>query len=225
MAGADTGPPTGYMPPVENGPVDPFLDHGVVPEGIGHPSDGADDAFRQLTTSDTDPFGTRSGSGALSGMAGRRGDQHDVDDEDRYDEPLEKKSRGFGDSTDPRLIVGAIGAGLAIVLLGGFALAAGTGGGNDDPAIAVTDPLSTEATSTTLSTSTTTEATTTSAPSTTSQPRTTTRPRTTTTRPRPTTTPSTEPPTTTPSTEPPTTTTQPTTTTTATTTTTTTTPP
>ena len=163
MAGADPLLPSGYMPPVENGPADPHLDYGVEPEGIGHPSDGADDAFRQLTTSDTDPFGTRSGSGALSGMAGRRGDQHDFDDEDRYDEPLEKKSpRDFGDSTDPRLIVGAIGAGLAIVLLGGFALAAGTGGGgNDDPAIAVTDPLSTVATTTTLSTSTTVEATTT----------------------------------------------------------------
>ena len=207
MAGADPLLPSGYMPPVENGPADPYLDYGVEPEGIGHPSDGADDAFRQLTTSDTDPFGTRSGSGALSGMAGRRGDQHDFDDEDRYDEPLEKKSRGFGDSTDPRLIVGAIGAGLAIVLLGGFALAAGTGGGgNDDPAIAVTDPLSTVGTTTTLSTSTTVEATTTSEPPTTSRPATT-RPRTTTTRARTTTTPPTEPPTTTPPpTEPPTTT-------------------
>jgi hypothetical protein len=209
VAGADPGLPSGYMPPVEGGPANPILDYGVEPEGVGHESDGADDAFRQLTTSDTDPFGTRSGSGALSGMAGRRGEQHDVDDDDLYDEPLEKPPRGFGDSTDPRLIVGAIGAGLAIVLLGGFALAAGTGGGgNDDPAIAINDPLSTVATTTTLSTSTTVEATTTSEPPTTSRPTTTARPRTTTTQPRTSTTPSTEPPTTTPpTTEPPTTTT------------------
>jgi actin-like ATPase involved in cell morphogenesis len=206
-AGAALGLPPGYMPPVDDSPADPFVEYGV-----GHEPDGADEAFRQLTTSDTDPFGTRSGSGSLSGMAGRRGEPHDHDD---YDEPLEREKRGFGDSTDPRLIVGAIGAGLAIVLLGGFALAAGTGGGgNGDPAIAITDPLSTVATTTTLSTSTTTEATTSSESPSTSPP-TTNRPRTTTTRPRPTTTPTTEPPTTTPpTTEPPTTTTEPPTTTT-----------
>jgi actin-like ATPase involved in cell morphogenesis len=217
-AAAETalGLPPGYMPPVDDGPGDLFEEYGV-----GHEPDGADEAFRQLTTSDTDPFGTRSGSGSLSGIAGRGGGEpsHDAD-YDEHDEPLAKEKRGFGDSTDPRLIVGAIGAGMAIVLLGGFALAAGTGGGGDngDPAIAITDPLSTEATTTTLSTSTTLEVTTSSeAPSTSSRPRTTTtQPRTTTTRPRPTTTPSTEPPTTTPpTTEPPTTTTQPTTTTTA----------
>jgi actin-like ATPase involved in cell morphogenesis len=209
-----------FVPPMGDEPGDPFLDYGV-----GHEPDGADEAFRQLTTadsdpfrhldpgdsdsdpfrqlttSDTDPFGTRSGSGSLSGMRGRSKSDHHDDDRDA---PLDPKPRGFGDSTDPRLIVGAIGAGLAIVLLGGFALAAGTGGGgNDDPAIAINDPLSTVATTTTLSTSAPTEAVTSSeASDTTSQPRTTTRPRTSTTRPRPTTTPTTAPPDTTPQTTP-----------------------
>ena len=208
------GLPLGYMPPVEDGPGDPFVEHGV-----GHQPDGADEVFRQLTTSDTDPFGARSGSGSLSGMAGRRGEAHPDDDYDELlDEPLEKEKRRFGDSTDPRIIVGAIGAGLAIVLLGGFALAAGTGGGgNEDPAIAINDPLSTVATTTTLSTTASTEAPTSETPSTSqSRATTTARPRTTTTRPRPTTTPSTAPPTTEPppTTQPPTTTTLPTTTTT-----------
>jgi len=200
------GLPLGYMPPVEDGPGDPFVEHGV-----GHQPDGADEVFRQLTTSDTDPFGARSGSGSLSGMAGRRGEAHPDDDYDELlDEPLEKEKRRFGDSTDPRIIVGAIGAGLAIVLLGGFALAAGTGGGgNEDPAIAINDPLSTVATTTTLSTTASTEAPTSETPSTSqSRATTTARPRTTTTRPRPTTTPSTAPPTTEPppTTQPPTTT-------------------
>ena len=196
-AGLALGLPRGFVPPVDGEPGDPLVDYGV-----GHEPDGADDAFRQLTTSDTDPFGARSGSGSLSGMLSRRGEH--PDDDDRHDAPLDPEPRGFGDSTDPRLIVGAIGAGLAIVLLGGFALAAGTGGsGNDDPAIAVNEPLSTVATSTTLSTSTTTEATTSSEATATSGPRAaTTPPRPTTTRPRPTTTPTTAPPDTTPQTTP-----------------------
>jgi hypothetical protein len=194
---------TGFMPP-------------ATAYGAALAPDDGDDPFRALTASDTDPFGLRSGSG---GRLARREyeDQAAADDED--DEHEEPKRRGFGDSTDPRMIVGAIGAGLAIVLLGGFALAAGTGGGDDEPTIAVRDPLPTEATTTTLSTSTTTAPTTTTAePTETTQPSTTTtRPRATTTAPPPTepppppppptTTPTTEPPTTTSTTAPPTTTT------------------
>jgi Hsp70 protein len=209
------GPATGGAMATE-----PDQDTGFLPPATAYgaalaPDDG-DDPFRALTTSDTDPFGLRSGSG---GRLARREyeDQAAADDEDdEYEEP---KRRGFGDSTDPRMIVGAIGAGLAIVLLGGFALAAGTGGGDDEPTIAVRDPLPTEATTTTLSTSTTTAPTTTTAesPETTQRSTTTTRPRATTTAPPPTepppppppptTTPTTEPPTTTSTTAPPTTTT------------------
>jgi hypothetical protein len=178
-------------------------------DGVGHEPDGADEAFRSLTASDSDPFGT-----SAAGLTGRLGRRHDPEYEDYEDEKPPKG--GFADSTDPRMIVGAIGAGLAIVLLGGFALAAGTGGGDDDPTIAVREPLPTQATTTTLSTSTSTEAPTT----TTEESPSTTRRTTTTTRPPPTTTASTAPP----PTEPPpptTTTTAPTTTTTAPTTTTT----
>lgn len=189
----------------------------AIEQAIGHPSDGADDEFRQLTTSDTDPFGTRAGS--LSGRLERRPD----DGEDRDS----RFGKGFGDSTDPRVVLGAIGAGLAIVLLSGFAVVAATGGG-DDPEVSVGNPpASTTSTSTTLSTTTTTAPSTTAStaaeqvetPPTTRRPTTTT----TTTRPRATTTaptappptepppppppPTTEPPTTTTTTEPPTTTT------------------
>jgi hypothetical protein len=180
-------------------------------DGVGHEPDGADEAFRSLTASDSDPFGT-----SAAGLTGRLGRRHDPEYEDYEDEKPPKG--GFADSTDPRMIVGAIGAGLAIVLLGGFALAAGTGGGDDDPTIAVREPLPTQATTTTLSTSTSTEAPTT----TTEESPSTTRRTTTTTRPPPTTTASTAPPPTEPPPPPPTTTTTaPTTTTTAPTTTTT----
>jgi molecular chaperone DnaK len=175
-------------------------------QAIGHPSDGADDEFRQLTTSDTDPFGTRAGS--LSGRLERR-PPADGEDRDRN-----RFGKGFGDSTDPRVVLGAIGAGLAIVLLGGFAVVAATGGG-DDPEVSVGNaPASTTSTSTTLSTTTTTVPSTTVSSAEAETPPTTGRSTTTTTRPRPTTTPAptspptTEPPPTTvppPTTEPPTT--------------------
>jgi hypothetical protein len=186
---------TGFMPP-------------AAAYGAALAPDGGDDPFRSLTASDTDPFGLRSGSGGR--LARREYDDQAAEDEyEEYEEP--KRRRGFGDSTDPRMIVGAIGAGLAIVLLGGFALAAGTGGGDDEPTIAVRDPLPTEATTTTLSTSTTTAPTTTATEAestdTTRGPTTTTRPRTTTTAPPPTEPPPPPPP---PTTSPPTT--QPTTT-------------
>ena len=167
--------------------------------GVGHEPDDADQEFRALTTSDTDPFGAR--SAALGGRLTRRDD-----DAGDLDEP-EKSKGGFADSTDPRLIVGAIGAGLAIVLLGGFALAAGTGGGSNDPDIAVNDPMPTASTTTTLSTTTSTEP-----PTTTTEATETTQRTTTTARPRSTTTvatvpPTTEPPPTVPTTAPPDTTT------------------
>jgi actin-like ATPase involved in cell morphogenesis len=197
----DADQDTGFMPP-------------ATAYGAALAPEVDDDPFRSLTTSDTDPFGLRSGSG---GRLARR-EYEEAEEPEEYEEP----KRGFGDSTDPRMIVGAIGAGLAIVLLGGFALAAGTGGGDDEPTIAVRDPLPTEATTTTLSTSTTTAPTTT-----TEEPPETTQRSTTTTQPRPTTTaapPPTEPPP--PPPPPPTTaTTVPTTTTSTTTPTTTTNPP
>jgi Hsp70 protein len=178
----------------------------AIEQAIGHPSDGADDEFRQLTTSDTDPFGTRAGS--LSGRLERR-PPADGEDRDRN-----RFGKGFGDSTDPRVVLGAIGAGLAIVLLGGFAVVAATGGG-DDPEVSVGNaPASTTSTSTTLSTTTTTAPSTTVSTAEAEIPPATERPTTTTTRPRPTTTPAptspptTEPPPTTvppPTTEPPTT--------------------
>jgi len=192
---------TGFMPP-------------ATPYGAELVPDGGDDPFRSLTASDTDPFGLRSGSG---GRLARR--EHEDEEPEAYDEyeEYEEPKRRFGDSTDPRMIVGAIGAGVAIVLLGGFALAAGTGGGDDEPTIAVRDPLPTQATTTTLSTSTTAAPTTT-----TTEAPVTTRPTTTTTA-RPTTTaapPPTEPPPPPPP-PPPTTTEPPPTTTTSSTTTTT----
>lgn len=185
---------TGFVPP-------------AAAYGAALAPDGGDDPFRSLTASDTDPFGLRSGSGGR--LARREYDDQAAEDEyEEYEEP--KRRRGFGDSTDPRMIVGAIGAGLAIVLLGGFALAAGTGGGDDEPTIAVRDPLPTEATTTTLSTSTTAAPTTTTTEAestdTTPRPTTTTRPRTTTTAPPPTEPPPPPPPPPTTTTEPPTTT-------------------
>jgi molecular chaperone DnaK len=196
----DRGPDPGNGAAAPGGPL------------VGHASDGADEAFSRLTTSDTDPFGTRSGT--LGGRIARRPlpDDGDADDDER-------PGGGFGGSTDPRVVVGAIGAGLAIVLLGGFALAAGTGGGKDSGGIAVGDEVVSTTTTTMLSTTASTAASTTASSAedttTTTRPRSTT---TTTTRPRATTTsapPPTDPPTTTPPTTPPST--DPTTTTTTTT--------
>jgi actin-like ATPase involved in cell morphogenesis len=176
----------------------------AIEQAIGHPPDGADDEFRQLTTSDTDPFGTRAGS--LSGRLERRPAD---DDEDR---DRKRFGKGFGDSTDPRVVVGAIGAGLAIVLLGGFAVVAATGGGGDPEVSVGNPPASTTSTSTTLSTTTTTAPSTTASTAAEETPPTTRRSTTTTstTQPRATTTaptapPPTEPPPPPPTTEPPTT--------------------
>jgi len=100
----------------------------------------ADDPYSRLTTADSDPFGTR--SVALGGWLARQRQDADHDDAGpgRHDEPMDDEDdgrRGFGGTTDPRVVIGAIAAGLIVVLLGGFALAAGTGGGDGDPAIAV----------------------------------------------------------------------------------------
>jgi hypothetical protein len=195
----------------------------AIEQAIGHPPDGADDEFRQLTTSDTDPFGTRAGS--LSGRLERRPAD---DDEDR---DRKRFGKGFGDSTDPRVVLGAIGAGLAIVLLGGFAVVAATGGGGDPEVSVGNPPASTTSTSTTLSTTTTTAPSTTASTAGEETPPTTRRSTTTTstTRPGATTTAPTAPPPTEPPPPPPppptTTTTEPPTTTTSTTSSTTTPPP
>ena len=71
----------------------------------GEPA-GADDAFRQLTTSDTDPFGNHSGSGSLRGMLSRRSEH--PEDEDGHDEEEGQNGAGEHDehehgSEDPHL--------------------------------------------------------------------------------------------------------------------------
>jgi actin-like ATPase involved in cell morphogenesis len=168
------------------------------PGGQGYPA-GPGDTISARTTSDSDPFGAP--SAAAFGRQSRR-PKGGHEDGDAYGDGDDRKGR-FADSTDPRMIVGAIAAGLAIVLLGGFALAAGTGGGDNDPTIAVQEPLPTQATTTTLSTSSSTEPPTT-VPETTETTRRRPTTTTTTTRPRPTTTPSTAPPPTEPPPPPPT---------------------
>ncbi len=167
-----------------------------------HPGEG--DEFQRLTTSDTDPFGARTGS--LTARLRDRDGEWD-DDQDG------------GSSFDVRLVIGGVLAAMVVVLVAGFALFSG-GDGSDDPAIAVADTVATtERTTTTSSTTTTTVPPTTEATTTTTEePTTTTRPR-----PRPTTTttvapappppppppppttapPTTSPPTTTPPTTPP----------------------
>jgi molecular chaperone DnaK len=203
----------------------------------------ADDPYSRLTTADSDPFGTR--SVALGGWLARQREESDHDDRGptgHGDEPLEDGEdgrRGFGGSTDPRVVIGAIAAGLVVVLLGGFALAAGTGGSGDDTGIAVGNnnfittttampTADTDAPTTTTRSSTTTEGDTATTEGGTSE--TTRRRRTTTTDDPGTFPPGTSPATTPttirhtpPTTRPTTTTTKPTTTTTSTTSTTTTT--
>jgi Hsp70 protein len=173
---------------------------------VGHPPDGAEDEFRQLTASDTDPFGTR--STAHGRLMGRPPDE-ELDlgpDKDKR----RHKDDGYGRSTDPRVVVGAIGAGLAIVLLGGFAVALGIGSGAGGDGIAVGGTIATTTSmvaetaapaGTSTSASTTPEPTT--AETTRSTTRTTTRP-TTTTRRTPRTTVATQPPPTDPPPPPPT---------------------
>jgi actin-like ATPase involved in cell morphogenesis len=174
--------------------------------------DGADDRgggdeFQRLTTSDTDPFGTRAGS--LSARLRDRDDEWDDDE---------------SGGVDVRLIIGGVAAAVVVVLVAGFALLSGTGG-SEEPAIAVADTAPTTESTTTTSTTTTTVPPTTAAPTTTTteEPTTTSRP------PRPTTTtteaPPAPPPPPPPTTAPPTTAPPPTTTTTVPPTTTTTTAP
>jgi hypothetical protein len=139
-------------------------------------NDAADDEFRRLRTSDTDPFGAR--PGALSSRIRHRDDHDDADDED------------LGGTFNVRLVIAGVVAAVSVVLVAGYVLVAGAGG-PEDPAIAVADtsPTTDRATSSAPSTTTTTEPpATTEATTPTTAPTTTTRPR-----PRPT-TPTTQPP-------------------------------
>lgn len=182
-------------------------------------TDSAAAMFRGPSTGETDLWGAR----RARGRRRPRPEAHDVPD------GAEPRHRLFGENTDSRLVLGIVGAALAVVGIAGAALAAGMEDG-DEPPIAVIDPVGTVSTSTSASTSTTTTTTSTStststsattasttearavyvppettAPPTTPAPTATTVPPTTTTRPRPTTT--TRPPTTTTSTTVPSTTT------------------
>jgi hypothetical protein len=188
------------------------------PSDAGGTTDSAAAMFRGPTTGETDLWGAR----RARGRRRPRPEAHDVPD------GAEPRHRLFGENTDSRLVLGIVGAALAVVGIAGAALAAGMEDG-DEPPIAVVDPVGTVSTSTSASTSTTTTTSTstststsattasttearavyvppeTTAPPTTPPPTTTTVPPTTTTRPRPTTT--TRPPTTTTSTTVPSTTT------------------
>jgi molecular chaperone DnaK len=177
------------------------------------------DAFRRLTTSDTDPFGNRARARPT------RWSEHDDFGDD--DEAVDVDGRS---SLDMRLVAGGAAAALLLVVLAAFAVLSGTGGGSDpiavadtvpttaspttEPATAGTAALASKSTATSSSTTTTTEEDdeddepvttrppTTApppAPTTVTPPPPTTQPTTTTTRPRPTTT------TTTTTTSPPTT--------------------
>ena len=165
--------------------------------GAGDDDDGQDE-FRRLKTSDTDPFGTRSGSLVAARRRERDGEWYDEDDTD--------------DGTlDVRLVLGGVAVALVIVLVAGFALLSG-GGGDDSPSIAVADTADTTAsTATTMATTTTLATTTSESTTTTEEPTTTTRPRPqpTTTVPPTTTPPFTAPPPTAPPPPPTTTTTRP----------------
>lgn len=178
-------PPTPPPSPTAAGPsaADDDLDH---------------DQFRRLTTSATDPFGTRSGTYLARGY-------------DRDDEYVDDDGR----PTDLRLILGGVVAAAAVLVLGAFTLLAGAGSDSGNR-LAVADTVATTAstsppasTSTTVaSTSTTAEPTTTT---TTEEPTTPTRPRSgsttpTTTAPAP--SPPTAPPTSGTTQPPPTTTTE-----------------
>ena len=155
------------------------------------------DEFQRLTTSDTNPFGSRAGS--LSARRRHRDDEwDDEDDADR--------------SPDMRLVIGAVVAAALVVLLGGFVLLSSTGDSSGDR-IAVADTVATTSSTSSFTSTTTTEPPTTTESTTTS----TTEPPTTTTQSRPRrTTTTTEPPAPTTTSPPPptTTTTAPTTTTT-----------
>jgi hypothetical protein len=139
-------------------------------------NDRADDEFRRLRTSDTDPFGAR--PGALSSRI-RHLDDHDEDDDE-----------GRGGTFDVRLVIAGVVAAVTVVLVAGYVLLAGAGG-SEEPAIAVADASPTTeraATSAPATTGTTEPPATTEATTTTAESTTTTRPR-----PRPT-SPTTQPP-------------------------------
>jgi Hsp70 protein len=218
--GWDTGPTDAPGAPV--GALD-NLDNLDNPDNPDNPNaSGTAANFRGPTTGETDLWG--------AWPARRRRRPRPEDEPNDMPGGAEPRHRLFGEHTDSRLVLGIVGAALAVVGIAGVALAAGMDDG-DEPPIAVVDPVATESTSTSTSTSisttstpTSTSATTaatteaqpgyvplettapeTTAPPTTPPPTTTTVPPTTTTRPRPTTT--TRPPTTTTSTTVPSTTT------------------
>lgn len=140
----------------------------ATPHGDGAAGDAGQDEFQRLRTSDTDPFGTRSGALAAARRRERDGEWYD-----------EEEDTGDDGTLDVRLVLGGVAVALVIVLVAGFALLSG-GGGDDSPSIAVADTANTTASSTTTVATTTTLATTTSESTTTTE-----EPTTTTTRPRP----------------------------------------
>lgn len=166
-----------------------------------------DEEFQRLTTSDTDPFGTRAGS-----LSSRLRDRRDDRDREGWDDDWDGDDGG-ATSFDARLLIGGVAAAILIVAIGAYALISGNGGG-DDPALAVADSALTTTSSTSTSTTTTTVPPTTQATTTTTEPTTTTEDEP--WRPPPTNPPTTAPPPTTTTTRPPTTTTRPPTTTTTT---------
>jgi molecular chaperone DnaK len=133
------------------------------PDATGAPDDWGQapaDAFRRLTTSDTDPFGSR---------AGTRPTRWSERDDDGDDED-------FGDdrsSLDMRLVAGGAVAAVFLVVLAAFAVLSGAGGDSDPIAVADTVPttaspttepttadtaaLASNSTTTSSSTTTTTE--------------------------------------------------------------------
>jgi actin-like ATPase involved in cell morphogenesis len=192
-----------------------------VPAAADEPDDWGQapaEAFRRLTTSDTDPFGSRSGS--RSTLWRER-------DDDGDDEAFDDGSRS---SLDLRLVAGGVAAAVFLVVLAAFAVLSGTSGNSDPIAVADTVPttaspttaataaLTSNSTTTSSSTTTTTEEEEDDSPDTTPPPTTvpapsptvvtppppppTTRPTTTTTRPPTTTTSTTTSTTTTTSTPP-----------------------
>ncbi|HEX6166766.1 MAG TPA: Hsp70 family protein [Acidimicrobiales bacterium] len=93
------------------------------------------DAFRRLTTSDTDPFGSRAGS--RSTLWRERDDDDDGDD-----------FGGDRPSLDLRLVAGGAAAAVFLVVLAAFAVLSGAG--DDSDPIAVADTVPTTAAPTTV---------------------------------------------------------------------------
>ena len=111
------------------------------------------DDVRRVTTSDTDPFGARSGS-----LASRLRDRTQAGDDVTDD-----------DLPDKRLVIGGAIASVAVIVAGAGLAVAGLLGGGDDDTLAVAEPAEDITTTTTMATTTpptttaptTTEATTT----------------------------------------------------------------